>query len=208
MAELPKRFPDREQIADVPQSRRTRVDPGTEGDGAHRIAGRVMARRDMGKLVFLDLVDRSGRDPAARPARTASVEVDLALGDVIGVAGRPGEAEQRRAEPRRRTAPAPGEEHEASCRTRSTASPTSRDALPPAPPRPPDERGDAPRGLRHPLEPGREPGSAATSIPRASWRSKPLFCSRCMVARSPSRSSRTRMSWSATCTCGSPPSSI
>ena len=26
-----------------------------------RVAGRVMARRDMGKLVFLDLVDRSGR---------------------------------------------------------------------------------------------------------------------------------------------------
>ena len=43
-----------------------------------------MARRDMGKLVFLDLVDRSGRIQLLCPAeRTGEVDVDL--GDVVGV---------------------------------------------------------------------------------------------------------------------------
>lgn len=95
MAELPKRFPDREEIA-VVHALADHVDPGTEGEGAHRLAGRVMARRDMGKLVFLDLVDRSGRiQLLVQPERTG--EVDLALGDVIGVTGRP--AKSRRGEP-------------------------------------------------------------------------------------------------------------
>ena len=39
----------------------SRSKPGENADQTLRIAGRVMARRDMGKLVFLDLVDRSGR---------------------------------------------------------------------------------------------------------------------------------------------------
>ena len=95
MTGLPKNFPDREQIADV-RARAEQVEPGGEGDGTHRLAGRVMARRDMGKLVFLDLVDRSGRiQLLVQPDRTG--EIDLSLGDVIGVAGRP--AKSRRGEP-------------------------------------------------------------------------------------------------------------
>ena len=50
-----------------------------------------MARRDMGKLVFLDLVDRSGRIQLM----TGPVELDL--GDIVGVTGKP--ARTRRGEP-------------------------------------------------------------------------------------------------------------
>ena len=55
-----------------------------------------MARRDMGKLVFLDLVDRCGRiQLLCPPARTG--EVDVHLGDVVGAIGKP--AKSRRGEP-------------------------------------------------------------------------------------------------------------
>jgi lysyl-tRNA synthetase class 2 len=55
-----------------------------------------MARREMGKLVFVDLVDRSGRiQLLCDTSRTGAVDVHL--GDVIGVAGRP--AKSRRGEP-------------------------------------------------------------------------------------------------------------
>src|SRR6266516_3621230 len=57
---LPKRFPDRKEIAAV-RAEAERAEPGQTLDSKHRLAGRVMARRDMGKLVFLDLADRSGR---------------------------------------------------------------------------------------------------------------------------------------------------
>ncbi|MHB8643014.1 MAG: lysine--tRNA ligase [Gaiellaceae bacterium] len=81
---LPKRFPDREQVAAV-RAEADALEPHAEG-AEHRLAGRVLARRDMGKLVFLDLVDRSGRiQLMVRPAEVGDVDVDL--GDVIGVSG-------------------------------------------------------------------------------------------------------------------------
>ena len=55
-----------------------------------------MARRDMGKLVFLDLVDRSGRIQLLWEEERAG-PVDLDLGDLVGVAGIP--ARTRRGEP-------------------------------------------------------------------------------------------------------------
>src|SRR6185437_12641679 len=61
-----------------------------------RLAGRVMARRDMGKLVFLDLVDRSGRIQLLCPLEQTG-EVDVHLGDVVGVSGVA--AKSRRGEP-------------------------------------------------------------------------------------------------------------
>ena len=61
-----------------------------------RLAGRVMARRDMGKLVFLDLVDRSGRIQLMCPVERTG-ELDLHLGDIVGVTGSP--AKSRRGEP-------------------------------------------------------------------------------------------------------------
>ena len=95
MTPLPKRFPDRTPI-DVARQQAAALDAGAEGDRTYRLAGRVMARRDFGKLVFLDLVDRSGRiQLLVEPGRVG--EVDLDLGDVIGVTGRP--SKTKRGEP-------------------------------------------------------------------------------------------------------------
>jgi lysyl-tRNA synthetase, class II len=92
---LPKRFPDREQIASV-RADAEQVEPGEEAREPRRVAGRVMARRDMGKLVFLDLVDRSGKIQLL-VAEDRAGPVDLALGDIVGVTGIP--AKTKRGEP-------------------------------------------------------------------------------------------------------------
>ncbi len=95
MAPLPKRFPDRVEIAAV-LAEAQQLEPGEERGDARRVAGRVMARRDLGKLVFLDLVDRSGRiQLLAREEKTGPL--DLVLGDVVGVEGVP--ARTKRGEP-------------------------------------------------------------------------------------------------------------
>jgi lysyl-tRNA synthetase class 2 len=88
---LPKRFPDREEISAV-RTRAEQAEPGQTLEQEHRVAGRVMARREMGRLTFLDLVDRSGRIQLI-----VEQEVDLDLGDVVGATGRPGRS--RRGEP-------------------------------------------------------------------------------------------------------------
>jgi len=91
----PKRFPDTVAIAGVREAAE-RIDPGAEADDVVRVAGRVLARREMGKLVFLDLVDRSARiQLLCDTSRTGAVDVDL--GDIVGVTGRPAKA--RRGEP-------------------------------------------------------------------------------------------------------------
>jgi lysyl-tRNA synthetase, class II len=91
----PKRFPDRDEVAAV-RAETESLEPGDQADDPRRLAGRVMARREMGKLVFLDLVDRSGRiQLMCDTAKTG--EVDVHLGDVVGVMGRP--AKSRRGEP-------------------------------------------------------------------------------------------------------------
>jgi lysyl-tRNA synthetase, class II len=95
MSTLPKRFPDRVEIASV----RAEAEPLEAAEEAHetrRVAGRVMARRDMGKLVFLDLVDRSGRIQLLC-AQERTGPVDLDLGDIVGAQGRP--TKTRRGEP-------------------------------------------------------------------------------------------------------------
>jgi len=95
MAGLPKRFPDRVEIAAV-RAEAEPLEAGAEAGTKRRVAGRVMGRRDMGKIVFLDLVDRSGRIQLLCPAdRTGSVDVDL--GDVVGAEGAP--SKTRRGEP-------------------------------------------------------------------------------------------------------------
>ena len=82
---LPKRFPDREQIATV-RTEAAELEPGAAGEEERRLAGRVLARRDLGKLMFLDLVDRSGRiQLLIRPDDLGGVTVDL--GDIVGVSG-------------------------------------------------------------------------------------------------------------------------
>jgi lysyl-tRNA synthetase class 2 len=92
---LPKRFPDRDDAASV-LAEAERLEPGSEGSEERRLAGRVMARRDMGKLVFLDLVDRSGRIQLfVQTQKTGPVDVDL--GDTVGAVGVP--LKTRRGEP-------------------------------------------------------------------------------------------------------------
>jgi lysyl-tRNA synthetase class 2 len=92
---LPKRFPDRVEIVSV-LAEAEPLEAGVETGETRRIAGRVMARRDLGKLVFLDLVDRSGRiQLLCSIERTGPVDVDL--GDIVGATGRPARA--KRGEP-------------------------------------------------------------------------------------------------------------
>jgi lysyl-tRNA synthetase class 2 len=95
MGGLPKRYPDRDEIAAV-RADAEKLEPGQEGGERRRLAGRIMARRDMGKLVFLDLVDRSGRIQLLwEEERAGPVELDL--GDLVGVEGVA--ARTRRGEP-------------------------------------------------------------------------------------------------------------
>jgi len=91
----PKRFPDRDAIADV-RAATDALEAGGDLEETRRLAGRVLARREMGKLVFFDLVDRSGRiQLMCDTGRIGGV--DVLLGDVVGVSGRP--AKSRRGEP-------------------------------------------------------------------------------------------------------------
>jgi lysyl-tRNA synthetase, class II len=86
-----KRFPDRDEVAAV-RVEAELLEPGATDDATkRRLAGRVMARRDMGKLVFLDVVDRSGR------IQLICKPFECHLGDIVGVTGSP--AQSRRGEP-------------------------------------------------------------------------------------------------------------
>ena len=92
---LPKRFPDRDEIAAVREDCEA-LEPGAESPEKRRLAGRVLGRRGHGKLVFLDLVDRSGRiQLLCDESRTGALDLDL--GDIVGVSGSP--AKSRRGEP-------------------------------------------------------------------------------------------------------------
>jgi lysyl-tRNA synthetase, class II len=89
---FPHEFPRVEPIAGVLAAHAT-LAAGEETDAAHRVAGRLAARRGQGKMAFLDLVDRSGR--LQLQARQDALGADLHerlltqvdLGDIIGVDG-------------------------------------------------------------------------------------------------------------------------
>jgi lysyl-tRNA synthetase class 2 len=91
----PKRFSDRVDIATV-RAEAEPLEDGADTGTTRRIAGRAMARRGMGKLVFLDVVDLSGRIQVICDLAVTG-EVDVHLGDVVGAVGRP--AKSRRGEP-------------------------------------------------------------------------------------------------------------
>jgi lysyl-tRNA synthetase class 2 len=95
MPPAPKRFPDRVDIASV-LAEAEGLEPGAEAAEKRRIAGRIMGRRGHGKLVFADLVDRSGSIQLLLAADRVG-EVDLDLGDIVGATGSP--ARSKRGEP-------------------------------------------------------------------------------------------------------------
>jgi lysyl-tRNA synthetase class 2 len=72
------------------------LEPGQEGPAPRRLAGRVLGQRGHGKLVFADLVDRSGQIQLLLSAERVG-PVDLDLGDIVGVEGRP--TKTKRGEP-------------------------------------------------------------------------------------------------------------
>src|SRR3954453_5318815 len=82
----PKRFPDRDEIAAV-RREADLLEPGQEGAEQRRLAGRVLARRELGKLVFLDLVHRSGRIQPLCPANPTG-PINTPLGNAVGATGR------------------------------------------------------------------------------------------------------------------------
>jgi lysyl-tRNA synthetase, class II len=82
---LPKRFPDRDVIAAV-RAEAEALEPGQEAEEKRRLAGRVMARREHGKLTFLDLVDRSGRIQLFCQADRVELP-SIDLGDIVGFTG-------------------------------------------------------------------------------------------------------------------------
>jgi lysyl-tRNA synthetase class 2 len=89
---FPHSFPDRTPIASVREMHDGLTD-GEETDASCRVAGRIMARRGMGKAAFIDLVDGSGKiqlqsrsDVLGEDEHGRLVAMDL--GDHIGIEGR------------------------------------------------------------------------------------------------------------------------
>jgi len=88
---FPPEFPGVEPIAHV-RNQHGSLEAGQETTTAHRVAGRIAARRGQGRMAFLDLVDRSGRiqlqarvDELGEAGMARLLELDL--GDLIGVDG-------------------------------------------------------------------------------------------------------------------------
>ena len=84
---LPKRFPDRDEVAAV-RAEAEQLSPGSSDSLTRRLAGRIMARRGHGGIAFFDLVDRSGRIQLV--VQESNIEMpDIDLGDIVGVSGHP-----------------------------------------------------------------------------------------------------------------------
>jgi lysyl-tRNA synthetase, class II len=90
---FPYSFPDGEPIAAI-RGAYERLEAGEETEDAHRVAGRLAARRGSGKAAFLDLVDRTGKlqlharvDVLGEEAFARLLSLDL--GDLLGVVGAP-----------------------------------------------------------------------------------------------------------------------
>ncbi len=88
---FPHEFAEREDIAEV-RAAHEGLAPGIETESAHRVAGRIVARRGHGKAAFLDLRDGTGqvqlhaREDLLGP-EAFELLVHLDLGDIVGVEG-------------------------------------------------------------------------------------------------------------------------
>jgi lysyl-tRNA synthetase class 2 len=88
---FPHAFPGVEALASVAGAHAD-LEAGEETTVAHRVAGRIAARREAGRAAFIDLVDRSGRLQLHARVDELGDEgfdrlVGLDLGDIIGVDG-------------------------------------------------------------------------------------------------------------------------
>jgi lysyl-tRNA synthetase, class II len=88
---FPHEYGGVEPIASVRRAHSS-LAPGDETTDAHRVAGRLAARRGQGKMAFLDLVDRSGRIQLQARVDDLGADgmqrlLDLDLGDLVGVDG-------------------------------------------------------------------------------------------------------------------------
>ncbi len=88
---FPYAFPGAEPIAAILGAYAHLAD-GEETEDAHRVAGRLQARRGSGKAAFLDLVDRSGKVQLHARVDVLGEEgfarlTSLDLGDLVGVDG-------------------------------------------------------------------------------------------------------------------------
>ncbi len=87
---FPHEFEGRVEIAEV-RAAHDGLEAGQETDASYRVAGRIAARRDMGKAAFIDLVDGSGRIQLQSRADELGAGHDdlvaLDLGDIVGVDG-------------------------------------------------------------------------------------------------------------------------
>jgi lysyl-tRNA synthetase class 2 len=87
----PYRFDRTHTLGQIRQAHET-LEPGTETDVAVVVAGRVMLKRDQGKLIFITLRDRSGDIQLFVSKSVVGDEAfdeinELDLGDWVGVAG-------------------------------------------------------------------------------------------------------------------------
>ncbi len=88
---FPHSFPDRTPIAAVRELHESLAD-GEETDASYRVAGRIMARRGMGKAAFIDLLDGSGKIQLQSRSDVLGEEdherlVGMDLGDHVGIEG-------------------------------------------------------------------------------------------------------------------------
>jgi lysyl-tRNA synthetase class 2 len=88
---FPYAFPHAESIAEILDAY-AHLGDGEETEDAHRVAGRIAARRGAGKAAFMDLVDRTGKiqlharlDVLGEEAFERLTTLDL--GDLVGVDG-------------------------------------------------------------------------------------------------------------------------
>jgi lysyl-tRNA synthetase class 2 len=88
---FPTRFDEREEIATL-HERFDGLEAGAEAPGAHRVAGRVMSRREHGKLAFLTIKDGSGHLQLFASLEALGAEayerlLDVDIGDFVGAEG-------------------------------------------------------------------------------------------------------------------------
>jgi lysyl-tRNA synthetase, class II len=88
---FPYSFPDAEPIADILASY-AHLESGQETEESHRVAGRIAARREAGKMAFLDVVDRTGKIQLHARIDVLGEELferltSLDVGDIVGVDG-------------------------------------------------------------------------------------------------------------------------